>query len=202
VVGARSAKHRMRRRLTSADRLIGLAAVIGLAWILAGSGRSLWMPDAEPEAQATVTVHQSSARGVPIVQSGERFTCTPVRVWDGDGPIWCAEGPRIRLAGINAREVRWANGRMEDAGCNSGHPCPTVDGVSARDHLVSLIGTPHGVAPTGHILVQGEALSCASVGEGRGTRTAAWCSNSTAGDLNRAMVSDGHAVRWERYWRD
>ena len=37
---------------------------------------------------------------VPVVPAGEVFTCTPVSVWDGDGP-------RVRLAGIAARE----NGR-------------------------------------------------------------------------------------------
>ena len=36
---------------------------------------------------------------VTVVPAGEEFTCTPTRVWDGDGPVWCAEGPRIRLAG-------------------------------------------------------------------------------------------------------
>lgn len=38
-----------------------------------------------------------------FVAQGTSFTCTPTRVWDGDGPIWCAEGPKIRLAGIAAR---------------------------------------------------------------------------------------------------
>ncbi len=42
---------------------------------------------------------------VPIIPSGEIFTCTPTHVWDGDGPIWCEEGPRLRLAGIAAREL-------------------------------------------------------------------------------------------------
>ena len=37
-----------------------------------------------------------------VVAPGATFTCTPVAVWDGDGPIWCAEGPRIRLEGIAA----------------------------------------------------------------------------------------------------
>lgn len=40
-----------------------------------------------------------------VVPHGEAFECTPVAVWDGDGPIWCAEGPRLRLAGIAAREL-------------------------------------------------------------------------------------------------
>jgi hypothetical protein len=30
---------------------------------------------------------------VSVVPTGEEFTCTPKRVWDGDGPVWCKEGP-------------------------------------------------------------------------------------------------------------
>ncbi len=26
-----------------------------------------------------------------VVPTGQSFTCTPVAVWDGDGPVWCAE---------------------------------------------------------------------------------------------------------------
>lgn len=37
-----------------------------------------------------------------IVASGTIFTCTPMAVWDGDGPIWCAEAPRIRLRSTTA----------------------------------------------------------------------------------------------------
>lgn len=129
-----------------------------------------------------------------IVAAGQTFTCTPTRVWDGDGPIWCAEGQRIRLAGIAAREM--------DGTCNPGHPCPRASGIVARDHLVSLIGRRVGVASTGHIMVRGEPLTCRSVGRGGGDRTAAWCSNRAHGDLSRAMVRSGYVLRWERYWRD
>ncbi len=50
-------------------------------------------------------------RGTPTsqpatqVSAGARFSCTPIKVYDGDGPIWCAEGLRVRLAGIAAREM-------------------------------------------------------------------------------------------------
>ena len=40
-----------------------------------------------------------------IVAAGASFACTPTRVWDGDGPVWYAEGPHVRLAGIAAREM-------------------------------------------------------------------------------------------------
>ncbi|MFA7585607.1 MAG: thermonuclease family protein [Novosphingobium sp.] len=130
---------------------------------------------------------------VAIAPSGETFTCTPIRVWDGDGPIWCAEGPRIRLSGIAAREM--------DGSCRPNHPCPKASAEQARDALVSLIGRPVGVSREGHILVSGQALRCRSVGGAGGSRTAAWCVSPKSGDLSCAMVSGGWALRWDRYWR-
>ena len=52
-----------------------------------------------------------------IVAAGQTFTCTPTHVWDGDGPIWCAEGAHVRIAGIAAREM--------DGTCRTNQPCPT-----------------------------------------------------------------------------
>lgn len=52
-----------------------------------------------------------------IVAAGQTFTCTPTHVWDGDGPIWCAEGPHVRIAGIAAREM--------DGTCGPTSPAPT-----------------------------------------------------------------------------
>lgn len=59
-----------------------------------------------------------------IVATGQSFNCTPTRVWDGDGPIWCEEGPRIRLSGIAAREM--------DGSCSKGHPCPSASPEQSR----------------------------------------------------------------------
>ena len=125
--------------------------------------------------------------------TGETFTCTPTRVWDGDGPVWCAEGPRIRLSGIAAREM--------DGSCRPGHPCPRASAEDARDALVELIGRRVGVAREGHILVNGPALRCRSEGGAGGSRTAAWCVSPKSGDLSCAMVRGGWALRWDRYWR-
>ena len=72
-----------------------------------------------------------------VVPAGEAFNCTPEAVWDGDGPVWCKEGPRIRLSGIAAREL--------DGSCSDGHPCPDAGGITARDALVQLLGRPVGV---------------------------------------------------------
>ena len=129
-----------------------------------------------------------------IVPSGQPFECTPIRVWDGDGPIWCAEGPHVRLSGIAAKEM--------DGTCNTNQPCPEASAIEARDGLVVLVGEARGVSPEGHVLVRGPTMRCVSVGGAGGTRTAAWCVSPKGGDLSCTMVQSGLALRWDRYWRD
>ena len=136
----------------------------------------------------------SAASGARIVAEGEAFTCTPVKVWDGDGPIHCAEGPKVRLAGIAAREM--------DGSCSPGHPCPEASAEEARDTLAGLLGRTTGTASTGHLLIEGPALECMSEGSGKGSRTAAWCMSPDAGDLSCAMVASGTAEKWGLYWRE
>ena len=130
----------------------------------------------------------------PIIAAGQSFTCTPTAVWDGDGPIWCAEGPKIRIAGVAAREI--------DESCRAGQPCPAVSGIEARDRLVSLLGGPRGKLSTGHIKVRAVAMACLSDGNGKGERTAAWCRSPDFGDLSCAVVQAGGAIKWARYWRN
>ena len=124
---------------------------------------------------------------------GESFACTPTKVWDGDGPIHCAEGPRIRLSGIAARET--------DGTCSPGHPCPSATAEEARDTLAALLGRTTGTAPQGHLLIEGPVLTCRAVGSAGGKRTAAWCESPTKGDLSCAMVASGTVEKWDRYWR-
>jgi endonuclease YncB( thermonuclease family) len=128
---------------------------------------------------------------VPIVPKGTAFACTTVQVWDGDGPLWCAEGPRVRLAGIEAREM--------DGTCRHAERCPPGNGVDARDRLVALLGGPKGTASTGHVIVEQQPLTCVSDGGARGTRTAAWCRRADGLDLSCAMIESGLAVRWEQF---
>nr|WP_296721407.1 hypothetical protein [Erythrobacter sp.] len=127
------------------------------------------------------------------VPAGQDFNCTPTRVWDGDGPVWCAEGPRLRLSGIAAREL--------DGSCSSGHPCPTSDPLASRDALVSLLGTRTGEGRHGHILVSGPTMRCTSTGSAGGNRTGAWCVSPKSGDISCAMVRGGWAARWELFWQ-
>ena len=129
-----------------------------------------------------------------VVASGAAFTCTPTAVYDGDGPIWCAEGPKIRLAGIAAREM--------DGICKPHHPCSTAGAQQARDRLVELLGGAKGRLKTGHIRVSGAPLRCKSEGSAGRSRTAAWCTTRAGVDLSCAMVASRTAARWQRYWKD
>lgn len=126
------------------------------------------------------------------VPAGQSFECTPIRVWDGDGPVWCAEGPKVRLSGIAAREI--------DETCRSNQPCPEASAADARDYLVSLVGRPTGKSEHGHVLVQGPTMRCISTGSAGGSRTGAWCVSPRGGDLSCAMITSGYALKWDRYW--
>lgn len=136
----------------------------------------------------------AQSRPVLIVPQSERFICTPTAVWDGDGPIWCAEGPHVRLQGIAAREI--------DGSCRDGQPCPTASGVEARSALVLLLGGAKGSLPTGHVRVAGPPLTCQSFGSARGNRTAALCRLPEGRDLSCALVRGGTVLRWARYGGD
>lgn len=131
---------------------------------------------------------------VPVVPSGHIFMCTPTHVWDGDGPIWCEEGPHVRLAGVAAREM--------DGTCNNNQPCPRASAEAARDALAELVGNPTGVSRHGHILVVGPTMRCHSDGPAVGTRTAAWCVSPKGGDINCAIIRGGWALKWDRYWKN
>lgn len=141
-----------------------------------------------------VTVSSTQAASTNIVPAGVSFRCTPTAVYDGDGPVWCAEGPKIRIAGVAAREM--------DGTCRSNQPCPVVGAIDARDRLVSLLGGPKGSLSTGHIVVRSATMTCASEGSAGGSRTAAWCMSPAIGDLSCAVVRAGGAIRWAKFWRD
>lgn len=128
-----------------------------------------------------------------VIAAGLVFLCTPVAVWDGDGPVWCQEGPRLRLSGIAAREL--------DGTCSPGHPCPDATALQARDALVRILGGPRGTLRSGHVRVAAPTMRCTSIGGAGGNRTGAWCTLVDGRDLSCSMVATGTVERWERYWR-
>lgn len=129
-----------------------------------------------------------------IVPSGRIFQCRPTHVYDGDGPVWCAEGPKVRISGIAAREA--------DGTCRPNQPCPQASAQQARDALVNLFGGPKGRIATGHIQVRSAPMVCRSVGGAGGSRTAAWCTLADGRDLSCAMIATKMVLVWPRYWRD
>lgn len=115
------------------------------------------------------------------------FACTPVAVWDGDGPVWCKEGPRIRIANIAAREI--------DGTCRPGHPCPASSGLAARRALVEILGGAKGTMSTGHIIVHHSTMTCRSPGMSY-NRVVASCLLRDGRDLGTAMVATGTVLPW------
>jgi endonuclease YncB( thermonuclease family) len=127
--------------------------------------------------------------GFLALASAATFVCTPIAVWDGDGPIWCKEGPKIRIAGIAAREM--------DGTCSRGHPCPASSAVAARDALVRLLGGSKGERDTGHVIVRAPAMRCSADGQSYG-RVVASCRLSDGRDLAKAMLATGTVLAWRR----
>lgn len=139
------------------------------------------------------TLTPGAGASAAVVPAGQTFQCTPVAVYDGDGPIWCREnGIKIRIAGVAAREM--------DGTCRPNQPCPAVGAIDARDRLVRLFGGPRGTLAQGHVVVRSATMTCHSEGTAGGARTAAWCTSPLFGDLSCAVVRAGGAVRWTRYW--
>jgi endonuclease YncB( thermonuclease family) len=107
---------------------------------------------------------------------GDTFGCTVASITDGD-TFRCADGARIRLSGVAARET--------DGTCSQGHPCPDASAEAATAELRSL--------------ASGRTLTCRNVGTTY-NRIAAFCQREDGVDLSCAMVSSGTVLRWDRHW--
>ena len=134
---------------------------------------------------------------VPVIAAGLLFACTPTLVYDGDGPVTCAEGPRLRLVGIAARE--------RDDSCRPGQPCPAASGMAATRALVDLLGGSRGTvryygSPFAHVRVAAPTMRCLSTGAASGNRTGASCTMADGRNLSCAMLATGTVLRWDRFW--
>ena len=173
--------------------LIGVIASLVLAlsalWLTRSGGhgptlvQSERAADPSPQTSPLIGVRgPPSASGQPPTERGIEapvgtlFACSVIKVHDGDGPVWCSEGERVRLAGIAAREL--------DESCRANQPCPLASGASAQLALERM--------------VVGKVLSCQQVGTSY-NRTVAWCRLPGRGDVSCEMIKTGTALRWERY---
>ena len=164
-------------------------------WLVAGgfiggimSGLAfLFLPAALASADAPLALASLPS---PSATPGE--PCTAVAVYDGDGPVWCEEGWKLRIGGIAAREI--------DETCKLNHPCPAASGASARNALVELLGGGTGRLSTGHITISPIALNCEMTGRSH-DRLTAWCTLPDGRDLSCAMIASGTALVWDKYWK-
>lgn len=115
--------------------------------------------------------------------SGSAFICTVTRVHDGDGPLWCAEGPKVRIAGIQAPDFESATP------CRDGRAGYVCDDRAARASQRTVSA-----------LVLGKRLTCTAL-EPSYSRIVARCRLPDGRDLSCAVLAAGAATRWDRYWR-
>jgi endonuclease YncB( thermonuclease family) len=114
------------------------------------------------------------------------FTCIVMRVHDGDGPLWCRSGQKIRVAGIQAPDFTSAEPCRRPDGRRANYRCD--DRAAARSRqIVSR-------------LVLGKRLTCLPMGRSY-QRVVARCTLADGRSLSCAVIAAGAAVRWGRYWR-
>ena len=115
------------------------------------------------------------------VAPGRQFSCTVQSVYDGDGPINCAEidqsGKQVvlRLRGIEAREA--------DDTCRRQDICPNATGAAGKEQLTRLaVGR----------------LECTSFGPSYNS-VDVFCRNAAGIDISCEMIRSGAAARWPEY---
>lgn len=122
------------------------------------------------------------ASAVVDTAAGKQFPCTVQSVYDGDGPINCAETDtegnpvRVRLRGIEARDA--------DNSCRlAADRCPRASGAEAKAELTRLaVGR----------------LQCTSFGPSY-NRVDSSCRTAAGLDVSCEMIRRGMAVRWPEY---
>jgi endonuclease YncB( thermonuclease family) len=114
------------------------------------------------------------------------FTCDVIRVHDGDGPLWCRSGEKVRVAGIQAPDFASAAPCRRPAARRATYTCN--DRAAARSQQIVSRLTLH------------KRLACQPVGTSY-KRIVARCTLPDGRSLSCAAISAGAAVRWDRYWR-
>lgn len=111
------------------------------------------------------------------------FTCEVVRVHDGDGPLWCRSGEKVRVAGVQAPDF------------TSAEPCRARRAAYVCDDAAA--ERARAVATR---LTLSRRLSCQPVDRSY-SRVVARCTLPDGRSLSCALLAAGAAQRWDRYWR-
>lgn len=115
--------------------------------------------------------------------AGQPFACTVTRVHDGDGPLWCAEGPKVRVAGIQAPDYASAEPCRRR---KTGYVCGDAQ-ARASQRIVAR-------------MVLGQRLRCVAL-EPSYSRMVATCRLGDGRDLACAIVRSGAAAWWPAFVR-
>jgi len=115
------------------------------------------------------------------------FFCEVVRVHDGDGPLWCANGIKVRVAGIQAPDFESAEPCRRPLQRRAAYTCD--DRAAARSQAIV------------SKLVLNRRINCQPVGRSY-SRVVARCTLPDGRSLSCAAIAVGAAVRWDRYWRE
>lgn len=114
------------------------------------------------------------------------FVCEVVKVHDGDGPLWCRSGQKVRVAGIQAPDYTSASPCRRPAARRVTYTCD--DAAAERSRRIV------------ERLVLGQRLMCQP--EDRSyKRIVARCTLPDGRSLSCAAIAAGAAVRWATYWR-
>lgn len=111
------------------------------------------------------------------------FLCLVTHVHDGDGPLWCQNGVKVRVAGVQAPDFE------------SAEPCRR--GKAA--YLCSNAAAARSRAIV-EKLVLAKTLRCQPVGQSY-KRVVARCTLPDGRSLSCAILAAGAATRWDSYWR-
>ena len=122
---------------------------------------------------------------MPILPAAP-FTCVVVSVHDGDGPLWCANGIKVRIAGVQAPDY-------EDAG-----PCRRADARRAT-YTCDTAAAARSQRIVAQMTLR-QRMICQAVGTSY-ARVVARCTLPDGRSLSCAVIAAGAAVRWDRYWR-
>lgn len=111
------------------------------------------------------------------------FACTVTKVHDGDGPLWCASGVKIRVAGVQAPDYENTEPCRQR---RIGYVCSNA----AADRSRGIVER----------LVLNRTMTCTPVGRSY-ARVVARCTLPDGRSLSCAVVAAGAAQRWDSYWR-
>ena len=118
-----------------------------------------------------------------VVPTNGTFTCQVIAVHDGDGPIRCANGIKVRVAGVQAPDYESAEPcRVHRAG----YVCSDVEADRSRAIVTRM--------------VLHQTLACVAVGKSY-ARVVARCQFANGRDLSCAILASGAGTRWDSYWR-